>query len=81
MQAQPLLEAMVRRVLLGPRCHGLIWHPALLDALLHRFLSHDFNAASVRRGLQVLYLLFVTTLRKATHEYHLSTTACWCMQG
>ena len=43
----------MRGVLLGGRCHGLIWHGSLLDALLHRFLNHDFNAASVRRGLQV----------------------------
>ena len=51
-QAQPLLESVVRSVLLGRRCHGLFWHASLLDALLHQFLNHDFNVASVRRGLQ-----------------------------
>ena len=49
-------ESVVRSVLLGTRCHGLFWHAGMLHSLLHQFLNHDFNVASVRRGLQARLL-------------------------
>lgn len=52
-QAKPMLESVVREVLLGSRFHGLIFDHAILDFLTHHFLNHDFNVSFVKRGLQV----------------------------
>ncbi|CAL8462846.1 g2380 [Coccomyxa elongata] len=52
-QAKQLLESLVREALLGRQFHGVMFDYATLDFLLERFLNHDFNVASFRRGLQV----------------------------
>lgn len=53
LQAKPLLEAVVREVLLGGRFHGVMYDHRFMDFLLQQFLNHDFNVDFVRRSLHV----------------------------
>ncbi len=53
----------MREALLGRQFHGVMFDYTTLDFLLERFLNHDFNVASFRRGLQVIYLTSIYILR------------------